>query len=364
MSFQSGSITLRMLHLPNQLPTDAIEAFAKKAAPSTIGVEAVSGWVGGRHLLDLPITEENAKLGGYLRLNLLQAERKVPTKVLQAECAIEEQAEMKASGKPFVDRKTRSKIRKNVIARLLPNIPPTLKGCQFVADERAGTIYSEAASDNQCDALCVQFLTTTGIPAFPMNCETIAATLGLKTTEWGKTSFAKDIPDEAMENTAAFDFLTWLWFVSETRGGLVQTKDGQIAITIEGPLTFGRDGEGAHQISLKDGLPTASAEAKTALLAGKKLEKAKLLIGKSADEIYAFGFDVANFVFRGLKLPEPKELLDPASAFQQRIQQLGNFKEIILELFRLFATERSNPTQWSQTQKEMQAWVADRSSKK
>jgi len=43
--------------------------FAKHAAPplKSIGTEAVQGWVGGRHLLDVPITEDNAVYGGYLR---------------------------------------------------------------------------------------------------------------------------------------------------------------------------------------------------------------------------------------------------------------------------------------------------------
>ena len=76
------------------MPKDALERFAAHAAPplKSVGVESVHGWVGGRHMLDLPITEESAFYGGYLRLVLMKAERKVPTSLLRAECMLEEWA--------------------------------------------------------------------------------------------------------------------------------------------------------------------------------------------------------------------------------------------------------------------------------
>src|SRR5215211_3800967 len=103
MSFESGSIAFRMLYVPHDLPKDVLKQFAKFAAPPlhSIGTEASQGWVGGRHLLDVPITEENAFYGGYLRLMLMKAERKVPTALLYAECMLEELAYMQSEGKQF-----------------------------------------------------------------------------------------------------------------------------------------------------------------------------------------------------------------------------------------------------------------------
>ena len=117
-------------------------------------------------------------------------------------------------------------------------------------------------------------------------------------------------------------------------------------------------------MALRHGLPTISAEAKTALLSGKKLERAKLLLGFGSEENWSCAFDTDAFVFRSLKLPESKEILDAASTFQDRIQKLGQFRELLLELFAQFAAERGDPRRWAATQKEIHRWVTDRTSKR
>jgi hypothetical protein len=349
------------------MPSDAVDRLAKHAAPplANIGVDPVHGWVGGRHLLDVPITEENATFGGYLRVVLMKAERKVPSSLLRAECMLEEFAHMKAEGKPFVDRKTRSQIRKQIMARLLPEMPPTLKGVPFVHDPDANMVFVGATTDKQMDAFSVNFRSTIGLDPIPLNAGTAAAQRhGIDVRGWQKTSFSPEVPDADMEDTPGQDFLTWLWFASEARGGIFKTDDnGEVGVTVEGPLTLQRTGDGAHEAALRNGLPTASAEAKTALLSGKKLRRAKLLLGRT-DETWSSSFDADTFVFRGLKLPEAEGLLDPASRFQDRILKLGTFRELFLTLYDRFVEDRSSPAKWEATKREIHQWATERSSRK
>jgi hypothetical protein len=356
-----------MFDLPQRLPADAVARFAKRAAPSLarIGTDPVHGWVGGRHLLDVPITEDNAMFGGHLRLVLLKAERKVPKSLLRAECLLEEFAHMQAEKKPFVDRKTRSEIRKQVLARLLPTMPPTLQGIPFVYNHRDGVLYAGATSENQTEVFRLHFRNTTGHDPIPLDAATAAVQTGHSLRDWGKTSFTPELPDSAMDETPGLDFLTWLWFAAEARGGLFDTeKNGKVAVAIEGPLLFTRVGEGAHVMTLREGLPTISAEAKTALLSGKKLERAKLTLARTDDEQWSCAFDTDAFVFRGLKLPESEEVLDAASRFQERVQKLDLFREVLLDLFGQFAAERGTPRRWAATQKEIHRWVTGRTSKR
>jgi len=367
MSFESGSVSFRMFHVPHRLPKDIVERFAQRAAPplKSMGTEPIHGWIGGRHLLDVPITDENAYFGGYLRLQLLKAERKVPKSLLRAECMLEEFAHMRAENKPFVDRKTRSEIRKNVMARLLPTMPPTLKGIPFVYDDRAQIIYAGATSEAQTEAFRIHFRNAAGFDAIPLTAATAAVQFAGNVGNWGKTSFSPEVPDSAMDETPGLDFLTWLWFASEARGGLFDTKQhGRVAIALEGPLLFTRVGEGAHEIAVRNGLPTISVEAQTALLSGKKLERAKLILGRTGDENWSCAFDTDAFVFRSLKLPELKEVLDAASTFQDRILKLDLFRELLLDLFEQFVAERGNPPRWANTQKEIHRWVTSRTSKR
>ena len=363
MSFESGSVALRIFYVVKGLPKDAWERFAQRAAPplKNLGTQSQQGWVGGRHLLDVPITEENAFYGGYLRLVLMKAERKVPTSLLRAQCMLEEVNYLRAEGKPFVDRKTRSEIRKEVMNQLLPTMPPTLKGIPFVYEERDRILYAGATSDTQLEAFLINFKSTVGVDLIPVTAGTAAAKRrSINVADWSKTSFSPEVPDEEMEDTPGLDFLTWLWFASEARGGIFNTKEhGELGIAIEGPLLFTRAGAGAHEIALRKGLPTVSAEAKTALLSGKKLRRAKLLLARD-DEAWSCSFDAESFVFRGLKLPEHKDALDPASRFQDRIIKLGVFRDLFLDLFDRFLDDHSETRKWSATKKEVHQWAADR----
>jgi len=366
MSFESGLIGFRMCYAPKGLPDDAVDRFARHAAPplKSLGTAPAIGWVGGRHLFDLPITDDNARFGGYLRLSLLKAERKVPASLLRAEAFLEELALMKAEKKPFLERKVRSDIRKQVMARLLPQMPPTLRAIPFVHDDRGGVVYVGAASEQQMDAFRVHFLAATGVDIVPVNTETAAAKRrGAKTRQWAPASFSPDAADGEMENEPGRDFLTWIWFASEERSGIFESSEhGRIAVALEGPLVLERPGDGAHVIALREGAPTVSAEAQTALMAGKKLRRAKLTLGRG-DDTWAASVDADSFAFR-VKLPEPKEVLDPASRFQERIQKLGEFREMFFELFDQFLDDRCDEKNWAKARKKIHQWAASRATKK
>src|SRR5690242_11162172 len=108
-----------MFYVPRGLPDDAVQKFAKHAAPpiESLGDGEINGWVSGRHLLDRKINRDNAYYGGFLRLTLMQAERKIPEPLLRAESKMEEIAQLQASGEERLTQATRSDIRRSVTAR-------------------------------------------------------------------------------------------------------------------------------------------------------------------------------------------------------------------------------------------------------
>ena len=191
MGFEKGSISFRMFFPSKELTEDMVEQFATHALPplTSLAQEEMSGWVGHRHPLDRKITEENAYLGGYMRLGLTQAEKKVPASLMAAECALEEMVVMETEDRPFLDAKTRSEIKNNIKERLLPDMPAQLKSIDFVYDARSQIIYSSATSEKQLDAFVLTLLQTTGVSAEAAEPEIIAgnrlpisATKGLKAT--------------------------------------------------------------------------------------------------------------------------------------------------------------------------------------
>jgi hypothetical protein len=366
MSFESGSLTFRMFYLSQPLPRDYIDRFAARAAPpiTTLGSEPIHGWVTGRHLLDRNITQETAHFAGFLRMTLMRAERKIPESLLRAECRMEELARMQAEGRAEIDRRTRSEIRKEISDRLLPTMPPQLKGMALVHLPKSNTVYAEAVSDKQMDALEASVRETLGFGLIPVSPIYAAAQrLKIDVRDIAPTSFSPDCEDDVVGNSVGQDFLTWLWFYSEARGGMMRVADrGDFGIMIEGPLMFVLEGQGAHEIVLRRGTPELSVEAKIALLSGKKLRRAKLLLARGQDT-WQVTLDADLFTFRGLKLPDT-EKLEPASRFQSRMASLDTFTGTFLDIYDRFLKERTDAKVWEKTRAEIHRWVSDRTARK
>ena len=362
MGFEKGSLSFRMFFASRDLGVEDVDKFAAQALPplDTLVEEEVHGWVAGRHLLDRNVTEETAFLGGYLRLTLTQAKKKVPTSLLQAECAVEEMAVMEAEEKQYLNQTQRSEIKKEVKERLLPDMPPQLKGIDFVFDERSHMIYASATSEKQVDAFVLSLMQTTGCSAPPADPETIAErTEGIDVQGWPPASFSGELEDGMCDGSAGREFLMWLWFCSEMRGGLENIPDvGEIAFMVEDPLTFVMEGKGAHEITLKKGQPMISAELKSALTSGKKLKKAKVQFVRG-EEAWAFTFDADEFIFRSLKLPQT-ETFDRVGKFQERMVLLETFRQTFFHLYGKFIQERNDSKAWKETKEQMRKWVADR----
>jgi hypothetical protein len=368
MSFESGSLSFSMFHLPRAFPPDADKRFAAEAAPplSRLGPDGLRGWVGGRHPLDLPITEENVRFAGYLRLIFLQAARKIPPALFRAHVALDELAWMRAEDKPFVPRRERAEIRRAVQERLLPEMPPQLQAVKWVADETAGFAYADTASPSRLDLVRAHVLRATGVDAFVLTAETAARIRRrVDTRDWPRVSFSADVPAERASDHVGHDFLTWLWFFCEARGGaFTDAEHGTFALALEGPLTFTMEGDGAHEAVLRRGSPLQSVEAKACLTSGKKLRRARLILGRPG-ETWTCGFDADGFAFRGLKLPvEDPPPIDATSRFQDRMVRLAVFRDVFLRLYDRFVDERADRAQWGRTVEEMRAWALGRSTRR
>ncbi len=239
-------------------------------------------------------------------------------------------------------------------------MPPQLKGIDFVFDERSHMIYASATSEKQLDAFVLGLMQTTGCSAQVADPETIAAKAeSIDTHNWGPSSFSDEMEDGMVDGSAGREFLMWLWYCSEKRGGLSQVPDvGEIAYMVEGPLTFVMEGKGAHEITLRKGTPMLSAEARTALISGKKLKKAKVQFARG-EEVWAFTFDADEFVFRSLKLPQT-ETFDRVGKFQERMVMLETFRQSFFHLYQEFVKERDSSKEWKETKEAMRSWVADR----
>jgi len=361
MSFESGSVSFRMFYGPRELPADFVQRLQAHAAPGldAVGATPVSGWVTGRHLLDRNITEETIRHAGYLRITLRVAERKVPAELLKAECRMEELAEMAATGNTFVNKRKRAEIKQAVIERLLPAQSPTLKGIPVVHQDGSDIWYAGAASGSQADALCAAMIQL-GISLYPIGPESAAGRNGIDVQDFKPFSFTAATDPALLALDAGADFLTWLWYQAETRHGSVMLPEAALlGVLLEGPLLFTSDFAGAHEVALKNGEPIGSAEAKTALMMGKRLVRCRLTFGQG-DELWKCTLDARSFVIRGLTLTEEAGAMDAASRFQARIALIDRFRDFLLGVFREYLLRRTSTTEWESGIPMIHEWTANR----
>jgi len=364
MAFDSGSVSFRMFYLPRPIPSPEHEGFLQRVAPplDTIRDQPVFGWVTGRYLLDRKIDDQNAFIGGWLRLTLLQAERKIPASLLRAEIMQEEIVRLAVSGNEYLARKEKQEIKQEISDRLLPTMPPQLKGMGFVHRPGQGEVYAETLAEKQVDVFVSYLREAIGFTPELMTPESLAIRLGrTDSREWYPASYSDEVEPERVSPLAGHDFMTWLWFEAETHPDKVRLDDGgHVGLMLEGPLTLVMEGGGAHETSLRKGNPLASAEAKACLLAGKKLRKATINL-VAGDKVWRFGFDGETFAVRGLKLIAAEGgASDPVSRFQDRMLQVEMVKDLLLGLYTRFVKERADSKRWEKTMLAMREWVRER----
>lgn len=363
MGLDAGSASFRMMELPRSFPKDWASRFAARAAAPLDGVGETesTGWVTSRHLLDARITEESALEGGYVHLVMRIAQRKVPSALLRAECKLEELAVMAADGKHFLKAKDRAEIRKSVQDRLLPSMPPQLKAIPFLHSLDETYLWSGATSEAQTDQLNGLLAATLGMAPQPSDPETLAMSLrNIDARDIGGASFSPDMTDVAMAPAIGREFLTWLWFAADSQNGSLTLSDGrELGLLVEGPLTFMYEGNGAHVTTLRKGMPETSLEAKSCLLAGKKLTSAKLSMALDDEHIWSFQADADLFAFRGMKTPKG-ESLDALSRFQERMIHLADWRAMWLDLYGQFLDIRTDAAAWRKELKKLRDWVAGR----
>jgi len=161
------------------------------------------------------------------------------------------------------------------------------------------------------------------------------------------------------------EFLTWLWWKSEERGGSIEILGyGDIAVAFEKHmlLEYG-EGESSEKL-ICSGLQTELQEARTGLQVGKKLEQARIKISKG-DQEYNFTLAAGLMEFRNVKLPktagtETEEIASPEEVEGMILERIFLFEELIKtvnELFRMFLQIRTG-NQWEEELQRVRAWVA------
>ncbi|GAB4339927.1 MAG: hypothetical protein Kow0089_13200 [Desulfobulbaceae bacterium] len=159
------------------------------------------------------------------------------------------------------------------------------------------------------------------------------------------------------------EFLAWLWFKSEERGGAVEVPGmGDVLVVFEKHmlLEFG-EGEASEKVICR-GLQTELKEARAGLLMGKKPEQARIRFTRG-DYEFNVTLTAATMEFRNVRLPKTvaaaDEGDDPESLEGRLLERISLFEELarlVNDLFRMFIAVRTSEL-WSEELARIRSWV-------
>lgn len=155
------------------------------------------------------------------------------------------------------------------------------------------------------------------------------------------------------------EFLTWLWFRWETDGGEYDLSAGRrVGIALDDFLAFAAPSDDETEQTLRHGLPTRTAEARTALRQGRRLKKAKLILAEDSRQ-WVCTLDATTMTLTGVRLPEDAE--DADSAADRTADRAANWLalyETVMAVYGQFLRERLGDGYRQGAGEQQASWMA------
>lgn len=157
------------------------------------------------------------------------------------------------------------------------------------------------------------------------------------------------------------EFLTWLWFKSETQGGNFATRDGEAYCMYVEQRVSVQGGEGeTKETATVAGNMSELREARMGLATGKKVNRALVRIERDPEN-WMVSLKAEDFVLGSLKTPKvekPEEDDDPDAAFLEKMYLIETCLKFIDEAYAAFLQMRLSPD-WKEEVENIRQWLKD-----
>ncbi len=147
------------------------------------------------------------------------------------------------------------------------------------------------------------------------------------------------------------EFLTWLWFQSETLGHGV--GEGW-KLFVDDRMVLSTSGSAVQSHSLKGGAPAYATEARVALREGKLAQEMKILLQKD-DRSWSFTLTADDLSPRSLKIPEA-EASDFVGLVEMRLELMEAPVRLIESLYSQYLELRQGP-HFEAVRKSLHDWM-------
>ncbi len=340
MGLKQGSFSFMQFAVEGNLPqafhtfinTRIRENAFREARQTT--EEKRMGWVSALDILDADFENANYALGDYLIFSLRVDRKVIAPRLLKLRLLEEQKRHLAETGKTRLGKQMNEAIKDKVRLDLLGRIDPVPTFYDVLWAIGAKRVYFSSLSDKVADDFMDLFKKT--------------FSLGLKRIlpqDHPSVSKHKSDNADADDDSGLIgrEFLTWLWFKSEERGGRIPLENSrEIELHLQKRIAL-EAGEGEYaQGVVCSGLHTDLPEGKEAIRLGKKVKEAGLKLISDQNE-WEFALKADTFYIQSLKMPAPvwqEEPEDPSGALLERIYLIEKAAGVINELFDGFLAVR------------------------
>ncbi len=400
MPFRSGSITYRRFAVIGANPDVLDPKFFEALRGSALGeLEPIKpgemhvGFTAGRHLFDRSFDYERVGFGSGVMLGYRVDTVRVPPEIKKAYIAMCEDARVQPSkdgAGAFLPRTAKKEARDDAMRRIEEEIGEGRyrrpKHAPLWWDFSRATMYAALSNDIEIQALNRLLLDTLGVKIEPRSSGRVALDILASKGRTGdyddlraqplssappeieivqedgqrKSADRPDLPWTATEPQDFLGnlFLFWLWWHCDTREGLVDTADGEVAIVIDKTLDLECAWGLSGRTSMRGDAPTRRAETARAVQLGKWPRKIGLTVSQF-DRVWECTLQGDRLEVSGLKLPKPED--KPQSlraAVEERLDSFATFDGALMAMYRAFIEVRTSPA-WNTCRAEMRNWVTE-----
>lgn len=129
------------------------------------------------------------------------------------------------------------------------------------------------------------------------------------------------------------EFLTWLWFKSESQNHKIKIKNlGEFQLFIDNKIILSSASGSVRENSLKGNSPAYAKEASTALSSGKMLSEAKFIL-QNHELHWSFSISADDLALRSIKIPNVTKDTSKEH-FTQRIAYTKMLNDILDALYK------------------------------
>lgn len=371
MGLLKGSVTFSRYRISGALPDHFPDFFNEQIRRNAFQTvwrttdEMAAGWTSLENCLDTDFSYASYAQGRYMLFSLRIDRKSVAPSLLRIRILEAEQKQLAESGQKKLYREQREAIRESVRLELLGKtmpVPSFHEICWSVPDRVLTFCCLSDKVAGELQELFRESFSLSLSPYLPWDSD--GAALHPQEAAAGPNSMdvaLPSLPPGVDPLTVGREFLTWLWFKSEERNGMIRLPGGDESevIFVRRLVLESGDGEYAETIVCQ-GLHADLKEGKEALRQGKKITAARLRMAHDKAE-WEFTFKADRFHFQSVKLPSVAESeggeADREGQILERIYLIEKAASLIDQLFLTFLDLRLADG-WENEQTRMQKWIA------